>query len=430
MMWRVWFVDFGKNPADTAVSATVSTILMVVLVIGVALVLWSVFMVFPSMLHTTVYIASEASAEEIIQPGGLSMQVVGFTIREAEPFHFAGQKAPIQGKEVLIKVITPDGRNLYPTPFLSGGPLEGRTLYIYPNSTGYSSHCDYIVSDFMPEGKLKPFTLGTWVIQLIDTEANLLISSDDRAEITEGTTSYALAGGTAGGDVWRTDCTPLTYTKKGDPVAGFTGAPMNMSYLSFNGNDWLEYADDPTLKYTGDLTISLWLKPQNIGLPSNYLNSGYWKQVIGKGLQTSTGSGVTEDKNYDLYLIGDRVYFEWDDRVTNTHYHIMTDATAMTSGNWQYVNLVVEDGDPKIFVNGVSQSFSYYKSNVPGNSKITSTSQIPDVRLKDNQYPLTMGKQASTSYPFYYSGDIGSFALYNRGLNEDEIRENYHEYSA
>jgi len=41
-----------------------------------------------------------------------------------------------------------------------------------------------------------------------------------------------------------------------------------------------------------------------------------------------------------------------------------------------------------------------------------------------------MGKQSSTAYPFYYKGDIGSFALYNRGLTQEEILENYQAYSA
>jgi hypothetical protein len=412
---------------EEGISATVSVILMVVLVIGIALVLWSVFMGYPSILHHTVYIASEAKAEEIIQPGGLPMEVVAFTIREAEPFHFVGQNLPVSGKEVLIKVITPDGRTLYPTPFITGGTLEGKTLYIFPNSSGFSSYCDYIVSDRAPAGRLKPFATGTWVIQLIDPEANLLISSDDRARITKGTSSYAVAGGTPGGGVYRTDCTPLDYSINGNPVVGNTGAPMNMSYLAFDGNDWVAYADDPTLTFTGDLTISIWLNPQNVGTPSQYMNSNYWKQVIGKGLQISSSK---EDKNYDLYLIGDRIYFEWDDRVTGTHYHVMTDSTAVTAGSWQYVDLVVEGGTPKIYVNGVSQPFSYYQSNVPGNNKITNPSQFPEVRLKDNNHPMTMGKQSSTSYPFYYKGSIGSFALYNRGLTETEIQENYQTYSA
>jgi len=43
---------------------------------------------------------------------------------------------------------------------------------------------------------------------------------------------------------------------------------------------------------------------------------------------------------------------------------------------------------------------------------------------------MTMGKQSSTTWPFYYKGDIGSFALYNRGLTQEEIQENYMTYSA
>ncbi|MCQ8894207.1 MAG: hypothetical protein NQU46_06210 [Methanolinea sp.] len=83
---------------ESGISSTVSVILMVILVIGIALVLWSVFMGYLSILHHTVYIASEAKAEEIIQPGGLPMEIVALTIREAEPFHFAGQNPPCLGQ--------------------------------------------------------------------------------------------------------------------------------------------------------------------------------------------------------------------------------------------------------------------------------------------------------------------------------------------
>jgi len=399
----------------------VGVILMVVLVIGIVLIVQSFAMGTTSQLHSTVYIASEAGVKEVIQASGPPVQVVALTIREAEPFHFEGQPAPAPGKVVRIKVMSPDGRTLYPEPFLSSGSLEGRTLFIYPNSSSYSGYCDYIVSETLPNGKLKPLTMGTWVVQLIDPEIPLLISSDDRAVITSGTTSYPLAGGTAGGDVWRTDCTPLSYSVNGNPVTGFTGVPMNMTYLRFDGDDWLSYADDPTLTYTGDLTLSVWLQPTTVGS---------WMQVLGKGLQTNQGGQITEDKNYDLYLINGKVYFEWDDRVTNTHYHVMTDNVAVTANNWNYVDLVVEGGTPTIYVNGVSQTYSYYQSNVPGTNKITSPSQIPDVRLKDNDHPLTMGRQASTQYPFYYSGSIGSFALYNRGLTQGEITGNYQNYLA
>jgi hypothetical protein len=36
----------------------------------------------------------------------------------------------------------------------------------------------------------------------------------------------------------------------------------------------------------------------------------------------------------------------------------------------------------------------------------------------------------STSYPFYHKGDIGNFALYNRGLTTAEIQANENGYQA
>jgi hypothetical protein len=67
---------------------------------------------------------------------------------------------------------------------------------------------------------------------------------------------------------------------------------------------------------------------------------------------------------------------------------------------------------------------------VPGQNKITNPAQYPQVSLKDNDNPLIIGSQRSTSYPFYYKGDIGNFALYNRGLTAAEIQANNNGYQA
>lgn len=81
-----------------------------------------------------------------------------------------------------------------------------------------------------------------------------------------------------------------------------------------------------------------------------------------------------------------------------------------------------------VSVNGNPQTVSYFQSNQPGVGKITNPAQIPAVSLKDNAYPLNIAKQSSDIYPFYFKGDIGSFALYNRGLTAGEISSNYQNY--
>ena len=61
----------------------VGVILLVVLVIGVALVLTSILMGTTSALHSSVYIASEAKADEIPQASG-------FPVQGPEPFYPGG----------------------------------------------------------------------------------------------------------------------------------------------------------------------------------------------------------------------------------------------------------------------------------------------------------------------------------------------------
>ena len=88
----------GERKGDLAISAGVSTILMVVLVLGIAMVIWSVWMGWPSILHDKVYIAGEAKAVEVIQPGGIPMQVVGYTIRRRNRSTLSARPLPSQEK--------------------------------------------------------------------------------------------------------------------------------------------------------------------------------------------------------------------------------------------------------------------------------------------------------------------------------------------
>ncbi|MFA5296310.1 MAG: hypothetical protein WC382_12460 [Methanoregulaceae archaeon] len=83
-------------------------------------------------------------------------------------------------------------------------------------------------------------------------------------------------------------------------------------------------------------------------------------------------------------------------------------------------------------MNGIAQSFSYYQSNTPGQAKITNPALYPSVNLKENENPLFMGRQQASDpqHYYYFQGYIGNFALYNRGLTNGEIAENWNNYLA
>jgi hypothetical protein len=410
----------GRVTTDSAVTHVIAIVFLLILVMGILLIFVPALTGMADLEEKSVYIASEAKAEEVIGSGGLPVQVLALLVHNGDPFHISGQKPPAQGAPVAIRLISPDGKAIYPDASSISGTLYGKTLYLYPNTSGLSESCDYIVSTTRPSGAMRAMTNGQWVVQLIDLDANLLVSSDTRGVITKGTSSIPVSGGSAGGKVYRADCTVMNYTLVNNPGTGFTGSPMNMTYRTFNGvNQYMTIPDDPSLTYTGDLSISMWIRPST--------TSGV-HQVIGKGKQINAN---TEDKNYDLYTMdGGKIYFEWDDKVTNKHYHIETDSGPLTASKWNYI-VVSVSGSPRrlsVNVNGNPQTVSYFQSNQPGVGKITNPAQIPAVSLKDNAYSLNIAKQSSDIYPFYFKGDIGSFALYNRGLTAGEISSNYQIY--
>jgi len=184
----------------------------------------------------------------------------------------------------------------------------------------------------------------------------------------------------------------------------------------------MSIADDPGLSMTGDMAISLWMKPTATGLSTNTNN---WHQIIGKG---SIDGSNNEIDNYQLFQIGDKLVFEWNDAVTNTHYQAITTGTTLTT-DWNYVTASVSSGGIKLYNNGVEQSLVYSQGVDP--RSVNPPASFPGVRLKSTANPVTVGKQnAPSGSAFYYSGDIGALSLYNRALTPAEISQNYAGYRA
>jgi len=125
-----------------------------------------------------------------------------------------------------------------------------------------------------------------------------------------------------------------------------------------------------------------------------------------------------ENDNYQLFQMGDRLYFEWNDADTGIHYHAITPVGKLQAGGWNNLNVVVRNGELAIYNNGESLPLTYYQSNVPWTNPVAA----PTVRLQNNDNPVTIGKQnGGAGNEFYFSGDIGGISLYNRGLTGQDI---------
>lgn len=398
-------------------------LLLVILVVALAIVTYAAFSGSLNSLYIkkTVYVAGTAATTEIPQGSGVpSNTVLTFMPNAGDPFYLTGQITGTSGAHVTLKVISPDGKILIPDASSLSGSLYGKTLYLFPNSSPSSTQCNYAITATKPTGSLRPMTLGTWTIELIDEDVHVLVDSYT-AKVTHGSTSLPVAGGFIGGSssqFYRTDCTPINQTSFA--ITTTTTGPGNMSIAHFNGaTSNITIPNDPTLSFNGNnMAISLWFDPTT---NTTYNPSGSnWYQLIGKGVTNGVNN---ENDNYQLFQLGNQLAFEWNDATTTQHYQAITTTQTVQATGWNYVVVSISNGQLSIYNNGVLQPVSYYNSNVP----FTSPVGTQTINLINNANAVTVGKQnaASAADSFYYSGDMGAISLYNRGLTNAEIAANY-----
>ena len=428
--WILW-IDKRKEKMKTrstnmqGVSEVTSVILVIALVLVLAVVIYVLVFgaVDPKYMKKSVYVGATAEVMDIPRTSGLTDHVITFLPKSGDKFYLTGQQtAGTSGTRTTLKLVSPGGGSIYPrTTSLVGDPY-GKQLYIYPNASGSATMCDYDASTLAPPANLRPMNGGTWKVQLIDEELHVVADAYD-ATVRSGTTSLPTAGGFISG-MFRSDCSPYSQTTYGSLPKSTNATLGNMTVTHFNGASYLSLADDPGLSMNGDMAISLWMDPTNLGDPSN---TGNWHQILGKG---SIDSSNNEMDNYQLFQTGDKLVFEWNDRVTNTHYQAITQ-NAVLGNDWNYVTASISNGGIKIYNNGVEQTLVYNQGLDPRSSSLGTTPPAVGVRVKPTSNPVTVGKQnAPAGSEFYYSGDIGALSLYNRALTPDEIAQNYAGYRA
>ncbi len=352
----------------------VSVILVIALVLVLAIAVY--LLVFGSVdqkyLKKSVYVAGSAQMTGI--PSGADpYQLLTFSPKAGDPFYLTGQTTK-SGTQTTMRIISPDGRNISPDASTLTGSLYGKQLYVYPLST--ANECQYKVTDVQPPlstvKTLPKMVTGRYQIMLIDENVHVLANSYT-ADIIKGTTALprTVLTGTVTGTSYRADCSQTGGSCHNGCPSVSNISPCNTTYSSYNGSNYLTFPDDPTLQHTGDATISVMVQPTTTGDSSNSAN---WHQIIGKGILYSNN---TETDNYQLFQMGDRLYFEWNDGGNGIHYHAMTPTGIVSAGQWDQINVVVQNGNLAIYNNGISQPLTYYQSNTPGVNPIGGTGLTP-----------------------------------------------------
>jgi len=397
------------------ISEAISVILVISLVVILAVVVYSMLFGTISLKPTSRVAATAGTATVPLGNSIPPMQIMDTYTLSGDPYYLKGQPniPAITAHEPVASYILKDpngvSHQVIPTSLSSNANVYGTPLFIYKGQNSVIRVTDNLASISNAPTQVFPFALGDYKITMVDNAADVILNIMDVKVTGNATPKGTVPSG------------PLLNVQPNSTwsmIGGVTNRtdPSGLTMYTFDGTSgYLRGLINLAQDFTGNLSLSLWMKPVTAG--STYSDTSDWHTIIGKGQLV----GGVENDNYQLVQIGNKLYFEWTDAVTTTRYHIMTDTTPVQAGTMGYATVTVNAGVPAIYYNGVPQSISYYQSNYP-----TDTTTVPAVlvNMQNNNNDLLTGKQNGVGQEYYYKGDLSEVGLYNRAITTDEITHN------
>jgi hypothetical protein len=406
----------NKHQNSEGISDIVSIVLIIALMVILAMIVYA--LLFGSLsLKQTSRVAATAGTVKVPIDSTTSIPIIYAQPSAGDKYYLIGQTNIPSGYPVAFFTLRdPLGTGYQTTQTITSSNANqfGTPLFIYRDDYGYhvTNSGEMIVFN---RTNLKPFyPQGEWTITMYDNVANVPLT-EMKVRIGGDNPLFNPLGGSMS---WTNSGFFINKTGFMVPftnynVGNFTG-PGGLKAYSFNGvNSYIQGADNPDVTFTGDMGLSFWLQPTATG------TNGY-HEILGKG-----SSGDVND-NYDLFIINQRLWFEWTDRNTGQMYHIMTNNPVAWGSppNWNYVTVNVNSGTPSIYFAGNPQAISYYQGNTLGTPAIAPVT----VNLKADNNPITIGKQNYVGNEMYYAGNMSEVTYYNRALSSSEITNNQATY--
>lgn len=187
-----------------------------------------------------------------------------------------------------------------------------------------------------------------------------------------------------------------TFSAPPTASSGWTDGPRGKA-LNFDGtSDYINVPDSPSLRLTGNMTISAWVKIQSC--------PGSYAFILEKG--------DTDNDNYGLYL-NSSCYpnFEYTDSGSQYRVHVQSVGVGAVPGQWTMLTFVYDDTNDRVrfYTNGVMQQNIANANSLLGN-------QTSD---------LWIGRQNYGANYYYHTGGMDEVRIYNRALTDTEVASLY-----
>jgi hypothetical protein len=198
-----------------------------------------------------------------------------------------------------------------------------------------------------------------------------------------------------------------TYPKYGIAVTDLKGNATgtiggNMAYSTIasgtfvsDGNaDYIDFGKTPTNFPTGDISIFVWIRASSL--------SNGWNIFMTKWFTNTAGTGGYSDFHYAIYPSGGSYY----QNLYTAYQSNLFGSTPLVANTWYQVGFTIGGGNMQMYINGKPDG------DLRSNN-----------RINYNESNLFLGDPRNGIGGLV--GTIGSFAIYNRVITQEEVFQNF-----
>ena len=197
------------------------------------------------------------------------------------------------------------------------------------------------------------------------------------------------------------------YPKAGTAVTDLKGNATgtiggNMAYSTIasgtfvsDGNaDYIDFGKTPTNFPTGDISIFVWIRASSL--------SNGWNIFMTKWFTNTAGTGGYSDFHYAIYPSGGSFY----QNLYTAYQSNLFGSTPLVANTWYQVGFTIGGGNMQMYINGKPDG------DLRSNN-----------RINYNESNLFLGDPRNGVGGLV--GTIGSFAIYNRVITQEEVFQNF-----
>ena len=172
------------------------------------------------------------------------------------------------------------------------------------------------------------------------------------------------------------------------------GSMAGGTFVTDGNGDYVDFGKTPANFPTGDISVFVWVRPSAL--------ANGWNIILTKWFYDYAGNGGYSDFHYAIYPSGANYY----QNLYTTSQSNLFGSTPILVNTWYQIGFTISNGSMQMYLNGT----------LDGSLRTNS-------RTNYTQSYLWLGEERPGVGGFI--GNIGSVLIYNRGITQEEVFQNF-----